>query len=170
MTSSTLHDAQWDAVEEAVECLREGDRDAALRELETVLASDPGNPYAHFFTAAVHYEREDFDAARGAYERALEYAPGYLGAWVGLGHTLRNLGRLDDALRAGQKALSLGDPDDPDAHFLLGVTYAGRNDPERAIPHIQVFIASHPEAEALYEAEALLQTLQGKARPLEPTE
>ncbi len=168
MTSPEPHDAHWDAVDEAVELMREGDRDGALRELEAAIARDPANPYAHFFTGAVRYEKEDFEAARAAYEQALRHAPGYLGAWVGLGHSLRNLGRLDEALRAGERALALSDARDADAHFLLGLTYAARNDHHRAIEHIQAFIATRPETEALYEAEALLQTLQGKAGPLKP--
>lgn len=171
MKTPDRHDAQWDAVNEAVEMMREGDHDGALRELGAAIDRDPTNAYAHFFVGAVHYEREDFEPARRAYEEALKHAPDYLGAIVGLGHALRNLGRLDEALRTGERALQASEEhNDPDAHFLLALVHAARNEPARAIPHIEAFIASRPEVEARYEAEALLQTLQGKARPLEPVD
>ena len=171
MKTPERHDVQWDAVSEAVETLREGDHDGALRELNAALDRDPTNAYAHFFVGNVHFEREDFELARQAYEEAVKHSPEYLGAIVGLGHALRSLGRFDEALRAGERALAASENnDDPDAHFLLALTYAAKNDPSRAIPHVEAFIASRPEVEARYEAEALLQTLQGKAKPLMPVD
>jgi tetratricopeptide (TPR) repeat protein len=163
------HDARWDAVEEAAELLREGDREAAMRELRAVLDRDPENPYAHYFLAAAHFEAGDFEAARQAYEAALAHAPAYLGAVVGLGHALRMLGRHAEAIRAGERALAMShEPQgDPDAHFLLGLTYAARGDKAKALRHVEAFLASNPEVEARYEAEALRQTLQGKAKPLD---
>jgi hypothetical protein len=50
------------------------------------------------------------------------------------------------------------------------LAYAAKNDYARAIRHVEAFIKSNPEVEAKYEAEALLQTLQGKASPLKPVD
>jgi tetratricopeptide (TPR) repeat protein len=163
------HAAHWDAVDEAVELLREHDRDGALAELGAALDKDPSNPYAHHFKGVVHYEREEWDDARKAYEQALKYAPEYLGSIVGRGHALRQLGRFDEAIRMGERALEVSNErQDADAHFLLALTYAAKGENRRAIVHVEEFLRSNPEVEARYEAEALLQTLQGKAKPLEP--
>jgi tetratricopeptide (TPR) repeat protein len=168
-TSDPMHAAQWDAVEEASELLREGDRDGALRELRAIVDRDPRNAYAHFFLGAAHFEAGEFEDARAAYAQAHTHAPGYLGAVVGLGHALRMLGQLEEATRMGEQALAMGtDPaGDPDAHFLLALTLAARGDKARAASHVEAFLASNPEVEARYDAEALLQTLQGRAKPLE---
>jgi tetratricopeptide (TPR) repeat protein len=169
MKHTEHHDAHWDAVDEAVELLREHDHEGALRELGAALDKDPSNPYAHYFVGAVHYEREEWEAARKAYEEAMKHAPDYLGAIVGRGHALRQLGRFDEAIRMGERALELSDEKhDPDAHFLLALTYAAKGEKRRAIVHVEEFLRTNPEVEARYEAEALLQTLQGKAKPLEP--
>ena len=168
MKQSNRHDAQWDAVDEAVELLREGDREGALRELGAALDKDPTNAYAHHFSGAAQYEKEDWDAARKAYEQALKYAPDYLGALVGLGHSLRNQGRFDEAIRLGERALTVaGEKGDADAHFLLALTLAAKGEHRKAIGHVEAFLKTNPEVEAKYEAEALLATLQGKAKPID---
>ena len=168
---SDLHGVQWEEVEEATELLLEGQTDAAVAHLTDVLRRDPSNAYAHYFMAGVCFEREDFESARASYATALRHAPGYRGALLGLGHACRLLGRLEEAVRAGERALAMaGDRGDADAHFLLGTTYAVGGNTAEAIRHIEAYLASHPEMESRYEAEALLQTLQGKARPLEPAD
>lgn len=161
--------ARWDAVDEATELLREGEFERAMRELRAVLDRDPGNAYAHYFLGAAHFERGEFELARAAYEAALSYAPDYLGALIGLGHSLRMLGRLDEAVRVGERALSKGsDPKgDPDAHYLLGLVHAQRGDVRLALRHLQAFVDSNPEFEVKQEAEAMIQALSGKAKPLD---
>jgi tetratricopeptide (TPR) repeat protein len=163
------HAERWDAVEEATELLRDGDHEGAARELRAVLDGDPQNPYAHHFLGAVHFERGDFADAQTEYERAIALAPQYLGAVVALGHALRMQGKLDDAIRTGERALTMaGESGDPDARYLLGLTYAARGNTHAAIENLEAFLASNPEVEARYEAEAMLDTLKGKAKPLTP--
>lgn len=165
-----LHAAHWDAVVEATERLREGDHQGAIDELRAVLDRDPSNPYAYYFLGAAYFELGAFEEARQAYERALQYAPKYLGALIGLGHCLRMLDRLDEAIRVGERALAMGNEPrgDSDAHYLLGLTYAARGDTGKAIEHLEAFQASNPEVEVRFEVDAMLQVLKGKARPLEP--
>src|SRR4051794_30715168 len=124
MAPDTLQNASWwDAVTEAAELLREGQNEAAVGELRATLDREPANAYAYYFLGAAYFERGDFELARGAYEQAVTHAPGYLGAVVGLGHALRMLGRMDDAVRVGERAIAMSglEAGDPDTHYLLGL-------------------------------------------------
>ncbi len=177
--------AHWDAVENATELLREGDVDGAMRELRAVIDGDPRNPYAHCFLADAQFERGEHEAARAGYERALEHAPQYLGALVGLGHALRLLGRTAEAVRAGERALAMraardassheiaAVPSAPldlardsadvaadqDAHFLLGLAHMQAGDKLRARRHLEAVLAGRPEVELQHEVRGLLDTL-----------
>lgn len=168
MTDDREHDARWDAVEEATELLREGDRDAALDALALVLERDPCNEYALYFQGSAYFEQGRFEAARDAYQRAVTERASYLGAWVGLGHALRMLDRLDEALRAAREVLSRTNEKDGDAHYLAGLVFAAKNEPRNAIRHLRAFLDSNPELEAKQDAQALIEVLEGRAKPAEP--
>ncbi|MDP3275873.1 MAG: tetratricopeptide repeat protein [Deltaproteobacteria bacterium] len=160
----------WDAVEEAVELLRERDYSLAESALDDALKADSDNPYAWFYLGVVHFEQGQHDKSAIAYGEALKRSPNYLGAAVGLGHCMRLLGRHDDALRAGQLALDIarnnGTTEDGDAHWLIALTFAAKKDATRAIRHAELFLASRPELEAQADAEAMIQSLREKARHL----
>jgi tetratricopeptide (TPR) repeat protein len=170
MSDEPKNARQWDDVDEAVELLREREYDDALASLRAALDRDPRNPYAHHFMGAAHFELGDFESARDAYEKALSFAPDYLGSAVGLGHALRMMGRLDEAQRAGERALAMAGKGakDGDVHYLLGLVFAARGEAKKAIAHLESFLESNPELEARYDAQAMLDTLRGKAKKLEP--
>ena len=160
---------RWEAAQEGAELLREGDRDAAIAELERVITEQPENEYAHHFLGAAHYEAGNFMKAMKAYLRAIELAPEYTGAMVGLGHTLRMLGRLDDAIKSGREVLRHeGHKEDPDALWLLALAYYARGDEALARTSIERFLETRPEAELALEAQGLLQVLRGEVVPLHP--
>src|SRR5690349_9997161 len=107
--------------------------------------------------------------AMKAYLRAIELAPEYTGAMVGLGHTLRMLGRLDDAIKSGREVLRHeGHKEDPDALWLLALAYYARGDEALARTSIERFLETRPEAELALEAQGLLQVLRGEVVPLHP--
>lgn len=163
--------ARWDAVEEAAELLREREFNAAAKELDAVLRADPENAYAWNFTGVLLFERGEFEEATAAYKEAVRLSPRYLGAALGLGHSLRMAGRIDDAIRAGEGALvivraSQASAEDGDAHWLLALCYSQKSKPDLAVRHAEAFLATNPELEAQADAKALIDTLRGQTRAL----
>lgn len=156
--------ARWEACEEGVELLREGDVDGAIAHFEAVAVQDAQNAYAFHFLGAAHYEREAWDKALAAYLEALQRAPQYLGARVGAGQTLRMMGQPERAIRMGKQALMLR-RDDPDALFLLGLCYYQLGERKPAFGFLQRFLATGPEVEVRLEVEGLLDLIRGEVFP-----
>lgn len=157
-------ESRWEAAEEAAERLKDGDPDGAVAAAEDVLERDARNEYAWFFLGCAHFEKSELGSALKAFVRALEIAPTYLGAMVNLGHTLRLLGRHDEAIRLGKRIL-LQAPEDGDALYLLGLTYFARGDGGAASAHLERFLNTRPEAEVALEVSGMLQTLRGEVIP-----
>ena len=156
--------ARWEACEEGVELLREGETDEAIALFEDVALDDPENPYAFHFLGAAHYEREAWEKALAGYLQALKVSPQYLGARVGAGQTLRMMGKADAAIRMGKQALVLR-RDDPDALFLLGLCYYQLGERKPAYGFLTRFLATSPEAEVRLEVEGLLNLIRGEQFP-----
>jgi tetratricopeptide (TPR) repeat protein len=161
---------RWELVEEAIELLREKDYSGAERELNDAIKRDPGNPYAWNFLGVLHFERTEFDKSLAAYREAIRLSPRYLGAILGMAHSLRMLGKLDEAIAISERTLKLVHTEtgveDADLHWLLALAYAAKGKVDAAIRHAEQFLSTHPELEARAEAEALLQSLRLKVRPL----
>jgi len=160
---------RWDDAVEGMELLREGSSEAAVAELERVLAADPDNDHALLFLGHAWFEREDFPRALKAYLRVLDLVPKHRGAMIGAGHTTRRMGKLDHAVKLGEHALG-GSPKDPDALYLLGAALFARGDGQAAIPYLQRLLEARPEAEVAIEARGMLQVLGGEVLPLEDEE
>jgi tetratricopeptide (TPR) repeat protein len=154
----------WDAAQEGAELIVEGDPDSARRVLEALVREQPDNEYAYFFLGSAHYELGNHHKALAAYVKALELAPGYLGAMVNAGHTLRMLGRYDQAIRMGQQVLAR-DPADPDALFLLGTAHFARGDAPEAERYLNRLLETRPGPELLQEVQGMLEQLRGRAEP-----
>jgi len=159
----------WEAAQEGAERLADGDAPGAQAELERLIQEQPENEYAYFFLGSAHYEQGHYDRALRAYVTALELAPSYLGAMVNLGHTLRMLGRHEQAIRMGKQVLARA-PEDPDALYLIGASHFARGEAKAAIEHLTRFLQSGPEAEPAIEAQGMLQVLLGDVVPAEPDE
>ncbi|MET0389905.1 MAG: tetratricopeptide repeat protein, partial [Polyangiales bacterium] len=118
MTQSEPH---WDSAQEGAELVREGEHSQAITVLSELLGREPRNEYAYYFLGAAFYELEQYERSLAAYVKALELAPTYVGAMVNAGHTLRMLGRYQEAIRMAQQVLARAE-DDPDAVFMIGAT------------------------------------------------
>jgi tetratricopeptide (TPR) repeat protein len=161
MASAEEH---WEAAQEGAELIAEGDPERARVALEALARAQPENEYAYFFLGAAHYELGRFDKALAAYVKALEIAPGYAGAMINTGHTLRMLGRYEQAIRMGQQVLAR-DEHDPDALFLLGAAHFAQGDGAEAEHYLNRLLETRPGPELQTEISSMLEALRGSAVP-----
>lgn len=118
----------WEGVETDLRTLWDSSTALDRRESEKVLEllrvrSTP------FFEAEIATQRgtalifdSDLDAAKGYFERALEYDPRHYRAITNLGNIALEQGHVDEAVEAYERALKLND-DFPNAYHNLGVAY-----------------------------------------------
>lgn len=166
MSSNEDH---WEAAQEGAERLREGDPEGAVQVLEDLAAEQPDNEYAFFFLGNARFERKELSKALRAYLTALELEPGYLGALIGAGHTLRMLGQYTEAIRVSREVLRRASSD-PDALYLLGLCHFSMGDNAAAQKYLEQFLETQPEIEIAMEVEGVLQILRGEHEPLDPSE
>lgn len=150
--------AHWDAVEEAVELLREARYPDALLALRDVIKAEPNNAYAYNYLGVAFFEIKNLEAARDAYRAAVRLAPGYLGARVALSHALRLLGDADGALREAREALRRF-PKDGEALHAAGMANAAKGNRTEARKQLEGYLGSHPEFEAQQEVRQILEML-----------
>lgn len=158
---TTVNERRWDIAQEGAELLREGSIADAVTELERVVAEDDQNEYAFFFLGSAHFEAGRFEKALKCYLRALELAPLYTGALVNAGHTLRMMGRHDEALRVARQLLER-DKNDADAIHLAGLAHFARGERAMAEKLLGRFLETQPELEVANEVQGLLQILRGE--------
>jgi Flp pilus assembly protein TadD len=156
--------ARWEAVEAATEMMLEGDYHDALVRLRDIIKDDPTNHYAYYYTGTALFEVGQFEAAAAAYRAAVKLAPKYVGARVGLSHSLRIIDEHKAAMTEARKALEIA-PGDGDAIFALGLAQAAFGDKPSARRSIKAFLQTGPEFEAANEARAMLDKLGQPDRP-----
>lgn len=158
---------RWEAAEEGGELVRDGEFDAAITYLLGVVEKDSENEYAYNFLGSAYFEKGEFPQALKAYLTAVELVPDYLGAMVNMGHALRMLARYDEAIRVGKQAI-LKNPDDGDAHYMMGLCYFAQGNQHYAMLHLQKTLAAQPEAELALEVQGMIQVLKGEVVPMAP--
>jgi tetratricopeptide (TPR) repeat protein len=156
--------AYWADSEEGAELVREGELEAAVAALASVITAQPANYYAHFFLGSAYFEGGDPLRALKAYLKAVELKPDYLGALVHAGWSLHALGRFREALRVGRQVL-LKAKEDPDALYLLGLCHYALGEPAAALGYLNRFLSTRPEAELVQEVEGLIKVLRGEVQP-----
>jgi len=161
-------DAHWDAAQEGAELLREGEREQALALLTDLIVREPDNEYAYFFLGSAYYELEQYDRALKCYVKALELVPTYVGAMVHAGHSLRMMGRYQEAVRMANQVLARA-ANDPDALFLIGACSFARGEDAKARDFLERFLQTNPELEIATEVEGMLQVIRARD-PRQPLE
>ena len=156
----------WGEIEEGSELLQEGLTDEAIAELRRVISESPKNEYGHFFLGQAFYDKKEYQRALKCYVTALELSPRYIGAMIGAGQTLRQLGQLDQAITMGKQIL-LASKEDADALYLLGCSHFQKGEMVAAQKYYERFMQTNPELEVAQEVEGILQVLRGEATELE---
>lgn len=140
------------------------DFEVAISEFQRLLSQYPTSPLcaqARYTIADGYYNQGNYREAEGAYRQVLELhadSPKVSDALDGLAQTLRMLGRADEAERVKADWLAANPKSDAaDAVAFASLRdLAAQNDPTRAIPALQRFIAAHPTSALLPEAHLLL--------------
>jgi tetratricopeptide (TPR) repeat protein len=85
----------------------------------------------------------------------MKLKPDYIGAHVNLGAAYYNLGRMDEAIEAYKKVITLA-PDSIEAHYNLGLVYTDKGLRNKAIMEFEETLKIRPDhIEALKMLESL---------------
>lgn len=94
----------------AAAALERVDAAAARRAYAALTARDPKLAAAWFGLGNASFAAGDYAAARDAFERSVQVAPAHADAWNNLAHTWLALQQPAEAIRAAQRAVTLGGP------------------------------------------------------------
>jgi tetratricopeptide (TPR) repeat protein len=156
----------WEAAQIGADLIADGEPKRAITELLALIERDPDNEYAHFHLGSAYYELADYPRALREYVRAIELKPTYLGAMINAGHSLRMLGRYEQAIRMAQQVLAR-DKNDPDGLYLAGTAHFAHGDGKAAERYLEHFLQTRPEPEVMLEVQGMLQVLRGDVVPAE---
>ena len=98
--------------------MRRNDLEASLREADRLLLRQPKNPAYLLLKGAVLARKGDHPPALQIYEQVLENYPRQASAHMFYGHTLKTVGKLDDAISAYRKSIELS-PSIGEAYWSL---------------------------------------------------
>lgn len=91
----------------AIALFRRQELEKALAQVDVLLQAEPNNPNYQILKGTILVRKGDHRPALELYERILENYPGNSGAHMNYGHTLKTIGRLDDAIGEYRTSLSL---------------------------------------------------------------
>jgi tetratricopeptide (TPR) repeat protein len=91
----------------AITLLRSQKLEAALEQMEILLKAEPMNPNYMILKATILVRKGDHAEAMEMYERLLKDYPNQGRPYTNYGHTLKTVGRLEDAIRAYRKSIEL---------------------------------------------------------------
>lgn len=140
-----------------------GDAEAALSELEALVAADPENPVFRGKLAQAWKERGQLDRAVPLYRQAAADAPDDPEAWYNLATALQQAGRMAEAREALTTAMHL-DPSRPEAHNTLGIVHLAEGRPDAARQEFELAAQLDPRnAQALNNLGNVLRSLRRPA-------
>ncbi|MGC2111631.1 MAG: tetratricopeptide repeat protein [Candidatus Korobacteraceae bacterium] len=112
------------------------DWSGAETSFQRALALEPQNTIVLLGASSLAASLGRFDQAIALNRRAVEIDPLSVVAHVSLGVHAYYAGQQDLATDAYQKSLAIS-PDDPEAHYLLGLVYLTRSKPQQALAEFQ---------------------------------
>lgn len=130
-----------------------GARDAAVADLQALVAAHPARSAADWFNLAFMLEEADrLGEAEAAFRRAVELDDKLDRAWYGLGLTLIRQQRFDEAVAALKRNTEL-QPMSPYGWYQLARVHVDRQEPEEARRIIRHLKGFEPKVAAQLERE-----------------
>ena len=142
--------------------LRQAQQNAAGRHdlVQQALAIDPENPEALAACAEDAYQRQDWAAASGLYERYLNKAPDDEQAELHLGLSYLNAGNLDTALQHLEKIRAKAIPSDRPALFnAVAIAFLRKGDPGQALEILKTLPLRRQNLEEVLQQSLLLRSI-----------
>jgi tetratricopeptide (TPR) repeat protein len=140
-----------------------GRYDDALGALRKSLRERPASTEAHYNIGKILEKRRDLAGARDAFARAAAIDPRYPGARYMHARALMQLGAVDAAVRALERALA-DDPDDPWLVDQYGKALAGMRGQEAAIEWLAATAARLPRSAMVRRSHAVALLAAGRLR------
>jgi tetratricopeptide (TPR) repeat protein len=150
-----------EGVQKASEKIRVGDFDGAAALLEPVLARNPADVNALFYTGLARAGKQQYREAVKSLIRVTELQPAFPGAWLELGICHGKLGDVEKALSAYDKNLQL-DPASTAALYNSGLLLFNANRVEEALARFEQGIALKPTDPDFLDMAARCDINQGK--------
>jgi len=110
---------------------RDANKEQARQEFEKELGIDPSSAPSEYVLGELARQDQQTSFAVEHFERATKLDGEFTDAFIGLGRTLIEGGRVAEALAPLQTAVKL-QPDNPAAHFYLGTAYQRSGRPQDA--------------------------------------
>jgi superkiller protein 3 len=153
--------AQRQLLEQAFAREDAGDLRGAIRIYQQVLEGNPKDARAMNSVAGLYGKLGDFEQETRWSKQAIDTDPGFYAAYVNYGNGLAQLGRLDEARAAFEKAAQL-EPRAPHPAYSLGVLAEGRRDWKAAAAHYQKAVELDPRFEPGWFSLAAAYANQGR--------
>src|SRR5262249_37264200 len=110
-------------------------QNAAMDNLQTMLAIDPQSYRLHWFMGDAYFEEERYDDAAREYQTALNLVPGNSYLFLNLGNVLFRQMKYTEAAEYFRRAAE-ADPQNSQAHLMLGDSLLLQRNPDQAVPHL----------------------------------
>nr|XP_061803718.1 uncharacterized protein aq_1088-like [Nerophis lumbriciformis] len=118
--------------------------DAGLRAVGRALQLEPCLAQAHNNLGDLLLSQAKFAAALDSYTKATELSPKYVAALINMSRVQRDMDSPDAALQTLRGVLEI-EPNNPDAHHVMGVLFEQMGDREQAASSFKLAIASAPQ-------------------------
>ncbi|KQH73202.1 tetratricopeptide repeat protein [Xylella fastidiosa subsp. sandyi] len=132
--------------------LHRGQVDQALAMLSQAVELLPEEPAVLFSLGFAYLQKGHIAFAERAFQHVIELNPHVIPVRALIAQLAQRQGRLDDALRILEEALSLPEGDTPALHRLTGEFELMAGNPDRALPHLRQVLATWPEDPRTLEA------------------
>lgn len=122
MAAAIEHDAVLGPLKKAIGLTKAGRLDEAEAAYKEVLAKDPSVFEAHYNLGSIYLSQQDFDAAAGEFQKAIDLHPDGGEAYRALSQVYEKKGDPDRATEVMVKGASVR-PEDPLMQFDLGILH-----------------------------------------------
>ena len=143
----------------------------ALQVIEEAKVTLPNEPELYIWEGVLAEQAGDPERAQRALAHARDLLPGQTKQfWILVGNRRMQIGNLDGAVAAANEALAI-DPNDPQAHFLLGGVAEAKGDTQTAIAEFNLVfdLAQESDPQLAVIARVRMGTLLQQVNPFPET-